>query len=486
MSGEMDVHPVSFDFDFEDLKDTEGYNPPDDFLIRVLPLHAGGALPPGKQKKDKLWYEYRSPFGKDWNLQSTQVQLELGEREERRKLEEREELWQKFEDDMHWRGFVEREERQKQNWNLQCQEEVELQFEEAVLRLSLEENQRQRHPQQLDVHDKCRQRLDAIHQQRLHAMQQRFVDAHQHGLQIQRHHPESYLDPMQLERLEREGKWHRLWQEHDDLYVDEIRASSSNKCWGSDDKAPTHSSSSSPARDVSEEHQFQVEEHKFYVEEHQVQVQMWENDATNIPRCRLFNCEANTQELLLGFPLKIPYYIYAGRCNLNVEGYQLRYAELFPDFYIWSCSWVRPTTYEGDNQYVDFWSELLEEAEYTNSKDRLLAKAIAIANKGFQKMLYFQIELAVEDCRMLLEHREKMEQTCNLYGYIATEIYFKKQKYESVLERILNGHVVLRYELTLLGNDPNEDDALEMRDFVSESMLIVPMLNKFFFCVALC
>jgi hypothetical protein len=89
----------------------------------------------------------------------------------------------------------------------------------------------------------------------------------------------------------------------------------------------------------------------------------------------------------------------------------------------------------------------MEEAEYTNSKDRLLAKAIAIANKGFQKMLYFQIEIVVKDCRMILEHREKMEQTCYLYGYIATEIYFKKQKYESVLERILNGHVVVRYEL---------------------------------------
>jgi hypothetical protein len=131
---------------------------------------------------------------------------------------------------------------------------------------------------------------------------------------------------------------------------------------------------------------------------------------------------------------------------------------------------VRPTTYKGDKQYVYFFRELLTEAEYTNTKDRVLAKAIAITNKGFRKMLYFQIELAVSDCMMLLEEKEKFQQRCKLYGYIACEIYFRNQKYESVLEHIKNDHEVLCYELTEFGSDANEDDAWEMRAVVSDIM----------------
>jgi hypothetical protein len=103
-----------------------------------------------------------------------------------------------------------------------------------------------------------------------------------------------------------------------------------------------------------------------------------------------------------------------------------------------------------------------------NTKDRVLAKAITIANKGFRKILYFQIELAVGDCMMLVEAKEKFEQRCNLYAYIASEIYFQKQTYESVIERIVTGQEVLPYELTELGSDANEDDAVEMREFVSD------------------
>jgi hypothetical protein len=66
------------------------------------------------------------------------------------------------------------------------------------------------------------------------------------------------------------------------------------------------------------------------VEEQQVHVKMYEYDGASIQRYRLFKSEANTQELLLGFPLKIPYIIYAD------EGYELRYADLFSNFNRWN------------------------------------------------------------------------------------------------------------------------------------------------------
>lgn len=495
MSGEMDVHPLRYEFDFEELKATEGYNPPEDFLTRVLPLHAGGALPPGGKTKERIWYEYPSPFGKDWNLQSKQLQLELEEKLERRDLEERKRQRQRHLLKLHMlkhnkeTQHQEESQGQQQDWDLlQHQEETELQLEELTLRLGLEDMLRRR----LDavqvygnsVEDFLRQCLDAVQQRLLDKVQQRLLG------KIQPHyHQEGHMDAVLPRRISRRARRRlrlareekiRLRQEKDDIFMDEIRANSSNsECWGLDDKAPTYSSS--PARDVSQEHQLQVEdqlqveEHQFHVEEHLVRLDMWEKDAANIPRWGLFNCEANINDLLLESPLEIPYYIYAGRCNLNLEGYKLRYADLFPDFHSWSSSWVRPTTYKGDSQYVNFWSELMEEVEYTNTKDRVLAKAIAIANKSFRKMLYFQIELAVKDCMMLLEHDKKMEQTCHLYGYIASEIYFKKQQYESVLERIMNGHEVLRYELTELGRDANEDDAWEMREFVDHLVRSTPI-----------
>jgi hypothetical protein len=457
----MDVHPVRYEFDFQELKATDGYNPPKDFLARVLPLDAGGALPRGGKTKERAWYEYPSPFGQDWNLQSRQLQLQLEEERERRSLEAREERRRQLKADMLQQRKedtelqLEEESQRHDRRLLQHQEETQLQLEELTLRLSLEEIQQQ---QEFDVHygnslaDRLRQRLEAVQRRFLDAIQQRLLgEIYMEG----HYHEERRLDAMQR-------------QEQDDIYMDEIRANSSNsECWGLDvEEAPTPSSSYSPARDAPEEHQI------LHVEEHRVRLQMYEYDAANIPRHRLFNCEANIQDLLLESPLEIPYYIYAGRCNINLEGYKLRYADLFPDFHSWSHSWIRPTTYQGDAQYVDFWSKLMEEVEYTNTKDRVLAKAIAIANKGFRKMLYFQIEIAVKDCMMLLEYDEEMEQKCHLYGYIASEIYFQKQKYESVLERILSGHEVLRYELTELGlgDDANEDDALEMRDFVSDNL----------------
>jgi hypothetical protein len=37
-----------------------------------------------------------------------------------------------------------------------------------------------------------------------------------------------------------------------------------------------------------------------------------------------------------------------------------------------------------------------------------------------------------------------------------------------VIERIVTGQEVLPYELTELGSDANEDDAVEMREFVRD------------------
>nr|XP_051185242.1 uncharacterized protein LOC127299335 isoform X3 [Lolium perenne]XP_051185243.1 uncharacterized protein LOC127299335 isoform X4 [Lolium perenne] len=394
----MDVHPVRYELDFEDLKATEGYNPPHDFLIRVLPLDAGGALPGGGETREMLWYEYPSPF--DWDLQ------------------------------------------------LQEESDRQLQLEEECLWRSLEERERQ--GQQLEVTPAapCGEGAAAAASAGQPEQRQRRKKSH-------------------MKRLDVDERW----QVQDVLYLEDIWANSSTtECWGLDHETPL-CSSSSPSRDASKS-----EEHQFLdLEEHQVHVRMYEYDGASIPRYCLFKSEANTQELLLGFPLKIPYIIYAGRCNLKLQGYKLRYADLFPSFHKWNYTWVRPTTYEGDDQYVYFFRELLAEAEYTNTKDRVLAKAIAIANKAFRKMLYFQIELAVGDCMMLLEEKEKFQQRCNLYGYVASEIYFKNQKYESVLERVKHGHEGLCYELTEFGRDANEDDAWEMRAFVDHLVRSAPI-----------
>jgi hypothetical protein len=48
-------------------------------------------------------------------------------------------------------------------------------------------------------------------------------------------------------------------------------------------------------------------------------------------------------------------------------------------------------------------------------KDHVLAKAIVLARKSFQKMLFFQIDIAVEDCMKLLEYEEGMNQCYYLY-----------------------------------------------------------------------
>ncbi|KAM0897837.1 hypothetical protein ACQ4PT_022298 [Festuca glaucescens] len=215
-------------------------------------------------------------------------------------------------------------------------------------------------------------------------------------------------------------------QEQVDIYMDEIRENSStNECWGLDDEAPAYSSSPSQGRDAPEEHQI------LHVEEHRVHLQMYKYDAANIPRYRLFNYEANIQDLLLESPLK---------------------------FHTTSMP-ATATATSKDTSFAMLTSSLTSIAGVIRGCARPPTKATI-------NMWTSGIEIAVKDCMMLLEHDEKMEQRCHLYGYIASEIYFNKQKYEHVLERIMNGRQVLRYELTELGSDANEDDALEMHEFV--------------------
>jgi hypothetical protein len=57
----------------------------------------------------------------------------------------------------------------------------------------------------------------------------------------------------------------------------------------------------------------------------------------------------------------------------------------------------------------------MEATEYGQTKDHVLAKAIVLARKSFQKMLFFQIDIAVEDCMKLLEYEERMNQRYYLY-----------------------------------------------------------------------
>jgi len=87
-----------------------------------------------------------------------------------------------------------------------------------------------------------------------------------------------------------------------------------------------------------------------------------------------------------------------------------------------SCKWLRPTTFEGDEQYLQFFPLLVQATEYGETKDHVVAKATVIARKSFQKMLRFQIDIAVEDCMDFLRIDEAMKRRYNLYYFAVSEI----------------------------------------------------------------
>ncbi|EEC72576.1 hypothetical protein OsI_06018 [Oryza sativa Indica Group] len=169
-------------------------------------------------------------------------------------------------------------------------------------------------------------------------------------------------------------------------------------------------------------------------------------NCNHIPRHTLFTSHADVEELFLPFKLEEPYLCFASRCQKSAPSY----AHFFPDFNRSpriTSDWLRPSTFEGDLQYILFFHKLMDTVECGNTEDTVLAKAITIATQSYQKMLYFQIEAAVQDCLELLKEMERMNDRYDFYHFIASEILFNNKSYEDVLKLIRDGHVELHYTL---------------------------------------
>uniref|UniRef100_A0A0D9VCQ7 Lipoyl-binding domain-containing protein n=1 Tax=Leersia perrieri TaxID=77586 RepID=A0A0D9VCQ7_9ORYZ len=122
--------------------------------------------------------------------------------------------------------------------------------------------------------------------------------------------------------------------------------------------------------------------------------------------------------------------------------------------------WLRPSTLEGDLQYIIFFHKLMDTVEHGNTEDEVLAKAITIARKSFQKILYFQIEAAAQDCLKLIEHMERMNDRYDFYHFFVSEILFNNKSYEDVLKLIRDGHVELHFTLNEF-NSPGVDHRVD-------------------------
>uniref|UniRef100_A0A0D3F189 Lipoyl-binding domain-containing protein n=1 Tax=Oryza barthii TaxID=65489 RepID=A0A0D3F189_9ORYZ len=158
-------------------------------------------------------------------------------------------------------------------------------------------------------------------------------------------------------------------------------------------------------------------------------------NCNHIPRHTLFTSHADVEELFLPFKLEEPYLCFASRCQKSAPSY----AHFFPDF----------------NR-----SPLMDTVECGNTEDTVLAKAITIATQSYQKMLYFQIEAAVQDCLELLKEMERMNDRYDFYHFIASEILFNNKSYEDVLKLIRDGHVELHYTLKEFST-PHADHHME-------------------------
>ncbi|CAN6238346.1 unnamed protein product [Urochloa humidicola] len=181
-----------------------------------------------------------------------------------------------------------------------------------------------------------------------------------------------------------------------------------------------------------------------------VRMEMHECYEKGISYCCLFKSQANKDELFFHNADDELYMIYVIRCQR--ESRVTSYAHVFPDLDGTdpeiSCSWVKPTTLEGDEQYLQFFPDLMQAAKFGETKDHVFAKAIVLARKSFQKMLCFQIDIAVQDCMKLMETKEAVHRRYGLYYFTVTEIVLNKMEFESVLKSIRNGDSGLPYGLT--------------------------------------
>lgn len=137
------------------------------------------------------------------------------------------------------------------------------------------------------------------------------------------------------------------------------------------------------------------------------------------------------------------------------------------------CNYIEPTTLEGDLQYIDFFDKLMESARYRETKDGVLAKAIVIANKFFQKMLFFQIRIAVDEYLQLMHHLEKMAQRHKLYYYIVHEELIEKKERKAIFKHIQEGRVRLFYDLTEFAALELEDCEYTVQDTVLVSRVLL-------------
>uniref|UniRef100_A0A0A9BAX4 Uncharacterized protein n=1 Tax=Arundo donax TaxID=35708 RepID=A0A0A9BAX4_ARUDO len=165
---------------------------------------------------------------------------------------------------------------------------------------------------------------------------------------------------------------------------------------------------------------------------------------------RLFKSEANKKDLHFHCVDDEPYIFFVNRCQH--ESAMHSYAHVFPKLNdvdpLISFEWVKPTTLEGDKQYLEFFPKLVNATEYGDTKDDVLAKAIVLAKKSFRKMLYFQINIAVQDCLELKETEARMNQRYSLYYFAVSEIVLNGSDCKSVLRSIRDGYSGLPFYLT--------------------------------------
>jgi len=90
----------------------------------------------------------------------------------------------------------------------------------------------------------------------------------------------------------------------------------------------------------------------------------------------------------------------------------------------------------------------MQATKFGETKDHVLSKAIVLARKSFQKMLWFQIDIAVQDCMELMKSEEAKKRRYDLYYFAVSEIVLNKMEYESVLKCIRDGDSGLPYGLT--------------------------------------
>uniref|UniRef100_A0A0A9FQ91 Uncharacterized protein n=1 Tax=Arundo donax TaxID=35708 RepID=A0A0A9FQ91_ARUDO len=177
-----------------------------------------------------------------------------------------------------------------------------------------------------------------------------------------------------------------------------------------------------------------------------VRMEMHECFEKGVSYRRLFKSKANKEELFPNNTRYEPNWFCADRYRRDSTTMPApSYAHVFPKLGamepVICCQWVKPTTLKGDKQYIKFFHKLMEATEYGHTKDHVLAKAIVLARKSYQNMLFFQIDFAVEDCMKLLENEERMNQRYQLYYFAVSEEILNRKDRETVIKSIMDGIV---------------------------------------------